>query len=379
MPQKIKRWPILYKKAKNGKIQQWEIWTSGSTIKTRAGQVGGKLTESSDPILEGKNIGRSNETTPEEQAIAEAQSKYQKKLDQGHIFNMEDALEDKVSDSVGGGFFPMLAHSYDKRGKEIKFPCYIQPKLDGLRAPYENGFFSRSRKPFKTMKHLHDELIAAGLEDVQLDGELYHHELRNDFEEIVSAIKRASSENPNTQKVQYHIYDTPMNADFSLRLDKLRQIFKGRIGNSTKIKLVETRLVRDKDEMMKVYADFMEQGYEGAMVRNMSGAYEYDSRSINLQKLKVFEDDEFEITGIEEGRGALKGHVGAFILAVDDDYGRRLFRAKMKGTGITKFLKECFEDSSLWQGKWMRVQYQGWTRKEALPRFPVAMGMREAE
>jgi ATP-dependent DNA ligase len=129
---------------------------------------------------------------------------------------------------------------------------------------------------------------------------------------------------------------------------------------------------------MRAYEDFMEQGYEGAMIRNAEGDYEH-RRSYNLQKLKKFQDAEFEVIGISEGRGSLAGHAAAFVCRIDDSHGKRTFEAKLKGKNVTAFLKKCFEDHSLWEGKWLKVQFQGWTRKNRVPRFPVGLHFRDAE
>ena len=109
------------------------------------------------------------------------------------------------------------------------------------------------------------------------------------------------------------------------------------------------------------------------MVRNVHSLY-VNKRSYDLQKVKDFSDEDFVIVGVEEGRGKLAGHVGAFICKTDDG---KQFLAKMSGE--TSRLKEYFENHSLWEGKKLTVQFQGLTGAEKVPRFPVGKAIRDYE
>jgi len=725
------RWPPLYKKAKDGKITEWNVWVTGKTIYTTSGVVGQKMRETKDVVPAGKNIGRRNETTAHEQAVLEAQAKVDKKIDNGYVWEKESALEGKVEKQVAGGFYPMLAFAYDKHGAKIQYPCYVQPKYDGCvsgetildtdRGPmriddivfnrldvkvrsynvkskkeeyrkvvnwfdngmeenkrwmrirlsrsqyinctenhkiytdsgwkradqltsddrvlgnafadkrksrllgtllgdssltfekrgnsskhvrllvssvkrdfldfklkvlgftgvgvrsvtsgygskmftssanmlgvdfpkdllyytegdlkgkrrkvsakellrhftpeslalliaddgslsYNNGnkntpllaihtegwdipqiedfislfekrfkctprqnlnskvidgsgifltfntkdtlylmnlvrdlvvpgneykfyfnyssdgwddsghtefrecaiersrncpprrkfdievegnhnyfannilvhncravaiegkFFSRMRKPFPVIKHLQEEIEKhPSLLELPLDGELYHHDLKEDFELIVSAIKREKEPSPLTQSIQYHVYDLNIPGHYHERLETIERL-KSTI-KSKAIKFVETRLVKNEREMRAAYEDFMEQGYEGAMLRNVHGQYEC-RRSYNLQKVKEFQDTEFRIVDIQEGRGALQGCVGAFVCEMQET--KATFNVKLKGKDVTALLRRCFTDHSLWKSRWITVQHQGFT-KNGLPRFPVGVRLRGAE
>lgn len=111
--------PTLYKKTATGADQEWTIWTEGNVIVTRWGQVGGAIQETRDVIETGKNIGRSNETTPEQQAVAEAQSQWEKKLKKGYVQNLEDARAGKVDSIIEGGITPMLAEKFDEQEHKL--------------------------------------------------------------------------------------------------------------------------------------------------------------------------------------------------------------------------------------------------------------------
>lgn len=370
---KAMKLPTLFKKTSVGKIQEWTISVSGATIVTRFGQTGGKIQEARDEVKEGKNVGRSNETSPKQQAEAEAQSQWEKKLKKGYVKNQEDAQEGKVDDVIEGGYFPMLAHKYSERGDEITFPAYLQPKFDGHRCcgviqAGESSLWSRSRKPINSMPHIQEELDALGEEDLLVDGELYHHEYRNRFEELSHFI-RQQEPIEGCEVVQYHIYDLNLDCSFAKRLDLMRKL-AGRVGYDGDIlRFVETIEVANEDEMFQAFRHFRNQGYEGAMVRNANGHYislPPPKRSPDLQKVKEFDDDEFEVIGVEEGRGKMEG-LAIFICKTKKG---TPFNVKMEGP--LEELAKYFKNPEKYIGKMLTVRYQGLTNKNKVPRFPVA-------
>ena len=195
----------LYKKTSSGKVQLWEnkvkaLGDGTYAIVTTHGEVNGKLQTEQDVIKAGKNIGKANETSVRDQAIAEAQAKYEKQMKKGYVESLEDAQAGKVDKTViTGGAFPMLAQSYAKHADKIAWPCYVQKKLDGCRciAVIKNGkatLWTRTRKPINSMPH-----IIAALEHnfrghtVTLDGELYAHSFHNNFEGLMKEISSFSS------------------------------------------------------------------------------------------------------------------------------------------------------------------------------------------
>lgn len=374
----MKKSKILYRKNSSGKLQQWQIWVEDTTIHVEHGQVDGKLQHTQDTIASGKNEGRSNETSIQGQALSEAKSKFIKMKKKGYVTSIESALAGEVDSVIEGGIIPMLAQSYKKK---MIFPVYIQPKLDGIRALHtgEGNIWSRTRKAINSLPHIQKELNKY-FDENEADGECYNHDLKDDFEKITSAVTTKKGVADHHELVQYHIYDMPIpGITFTDRQLMLEGIFENIPGNSPLI-LVPTRLVHSQEELMKAYEDFMEDGYEGAMARDPESMYENPStsyRSKNLQKIKVMEDAEFKIVGMAEGRGKLKGHVGRFIFEIKDEHGTRTFKAKPSGK--TEMLKKYFEDHSLWKEKWMTVQFQGYTKKENKPRFPVALRFRNRE
>lgn len=126
------QYPTLYKKTSKNKIEMWQVYTNKNIITTKFGQVGGKIQVTNDIILEGKNLGKINETTPVQQASLEAQALWTKKKKKGYVESLDDAEAGKVDTNIiKGGVPPMLAHKFRDHSKKISHPCYGQPKLDG--------------------------------------------------------------------------------------------------------------------------------------------------------------------------------------------------------------------------------------------------------
>jgi DNA ligase-1 len=362
--------PKLYKKTSTGATQYWEVEVRGSKIKVNYGQVGGKEQTTEETIDEGKNLGKANETTPVKQAELEATSLWEKKKKRGYTESVDDAKSGKVDKIIEGGVFPMLAHEFSKQGHKIKYPCWVQPKLDGHRCTSnkEGTLWSRTRKLITGVPHINQEIRYQKLDANLLDGELYNHDYHDNFETLSHFIRQ---ENPieGHKVVQYHIYDIVMEGPFSRRLDWLVMNIPEK--NSI-LKLVETKLVLNEEELIDTFEEFLSQGYEGAIVRNTDGLYEH-KRSYNLQKIKEFMDSEYLIIGVEEGRGKMAGKA-IFVCQTED---KTLFKVRMKGNmdALRKFLT----NSQLWEGRQLTVQYQGLTGKNNVPRFPVGLRIRDPE
>lgn len=380
------KFPVLYKKTSTGAIQKWAIVAIGPVIngwgliEVEHGQVDGKIQKTEDYIKEGKNVGKKNETNPTQQAQAEAKAQWEKKKKKGYVESISDAQGGKLDALITGGIEPMLAHKFADQAHKIKYPAYVQPKLDGIRcvAIVKNGectLWSRTRKPIKSCPHIVQELEAAfENRDIVLDGELYNHDFKSNFEHIVHLV-RQDKPDPKHTDVQYHVYDViedslcgPLFEDRTENLDIIFAAYE-----FYGIIQVETDHVDSEDQVMDFFDKFRKQGYEGAMLRNSASKY-VNKRSYDLQKVKEFDDGEFSIVGIDEGRGKLTGHVGAFRCRMDNG---SEFLAKMSGD--TKRLRDYFTNHSLWRDKKLTVKFQGLTGKEGVPRFPVGIEIRDYE
>lgn len=373
--------PKLFKKTSTGAIQFWRIRVQdaedAALLHTEFGQVDTPNPQlTTDRITQGKNLGKKNETSRLQQAHAEAKAKWEKQKKNGYVDSLEAAEAEQLDDLIAGGIVPMLAHNFTDHSHKIAFPAYVQPKLDGVRctAMVRDGIctlWTRTRKPITSVPHIVAEIEAAFPgQTILLDGELYNHALKHDFELLVSLIRQ---ETPHLDHkiVQYHVYDVP---DPSLTWRDRWTLLQNYFNTSFEsLRLVETMVCMEQFDVPAFLKLFKYQGYEGCMLRNPDAFY-VNKRSYDLQKVKEFDDAEFDIIGISEGRGKLLGHVGAFVC--QDTEGNQ-FEAKMSGT--LDRLRDYWIDHALWQGKKLTVQYQGITNKSKVPRFPVGLAIRDYE
>lgn len=366
--------PTLYKKASGGAIQEWTVRADDNVIVTRWGQVGGSIQETRDVIKEGKNAGKKNATTPIQQAQLEAEALWTKKKKKGYVATLKAAQAGKVDKIIEGGVNPMLAHKFSEQAKKISFPAFVQPKFDGHRciAMIVDGkatLWTRTRKPITGLPHIIAALEEIGklVPNITLDGELYNHDYRERFEELSSFIRTPEPKDGH-EVVQYHIYDV-VNEEPQYKRTQQIAFLASSVGLKKCLVPVETREVASKEEMDEAFGEFMEAGYEGLMVRNTAGMY-VGKRSYDLQKVKEFDDAEFKVTAVEEGRGKLAGKA-IFVL----EHEGRPFRAKMKGKleDLAKYVK----DPSLAVGKMLTVRYFGISNANQVPRFPVGIRFRE--
>ena len=384
--------PKLYKLTSSKKIQVWEISTEDNKIIVIQGQLEGKKQYYEETIKKGKNIGRANETTVEEQAEMEAKSKWEHKHNKDYHLSIEDCkLKKKIANN--GGYLPMLAQSFNKHAtRHLKYPCYIQPKLDGLRCIATKvkkvvKLWFRSGKEITTMPHIVKDLQKIMVDGDIFDGELYAH--GEDFNTFTGAIRANKNLNSEvTEKIKYHIYDFPRIENLKEHnpyIYRLERFEKLTIPSS--IVKVKTIQVLNFEQAMEFYKEYIEEGYEGIMFRNIDMPYE-QKRSYNLLKYKEFIDDEFIIIGIEEGKGVLVGHVGAFICRIEPSrvlndiggkeviFGAKAGQVKAKMEGKFEYLKYLYEHQEECIGKPLTIKYQNLS-KDSVPRFPVGKTIRD--
>lgn len=358
----------LYGKAKTGKIKEWSVFVEKingdcSLLEIEHGYQDGKKQVDTRYIMEGKNLGKKNETTPYEQAVFEAKSLINKKLDENYATSINN-----IPSNSGGMFLPMLAHSYDKHSKKINFPCWVQPKLDGVRmlVKKENGkvfLWSRKAKEILTLSSIKKELDSILEEGDCLDGEVYCHGW--DFQRIISAVKK---EGLDTELLEYHVYDSPhLTKVFEDRF--VNSSLKEKINSSKRIVWVDTVMVSDLEELTKNEVSCISKSYEGLMARNKKSLYKYKNRSYDLQKVKRFEDEEFKIIGGKEGTGREEGLV---VFRCVNEAGLP-FDVRPKGTQEQR--AEWFNNLNNFIGENLTVKFQGRT-SDGIPRFPVGLRIR---
>lgn len=373
----MKTFPTLYKKTSTGATQMWSIGVDANTIIVNFGQVDGKIQRTEEVIKDGKNIGRANETTPAEQALAEATAKWEGKIKKGYV---EDVSRAEAGEKdIDGGYDCMLAHKFEDHGHKIKYPAFIQPKLNGHRclALIKDGvatLWSRTRKPITSCPHIIAELqLLYPTGTHQVDGELYNHAYKDNFEELASLIRNETPQ-PKHTEVQYHIYDLANDKTFDKRIEEIIHGMKHYDNDVSHellkyLKPVETHEAQDESQMMFIFEHYLKLGYEGAMARNGNSKY-VGKRSYDLQKIKEFQDADYPIIGIEEGRGSYAG-CGIFQCKADNG---EIFSVKMRGP--KERLQLFLQDNSTWVGKVLVVKYQ-YISKYGIPIFPVGERFKE--
>jgi DNA ligase-1 len=232
---------------------------------------------------------------------------------------------------------PMLAQNVGdySRIKDGNWPLYLQPKLDGVRCLIQREgddmafaikAYSRTGKEWKNIDHILEELIPffTKYPNVILDGELYNHDLKDDFEKIISLVRKtkptAKDRVESTEMVQFHCYDTVMeHMDFQGRNKFIHDNF-GAFGkqNCNTVISVYSMMVFNTEEVEAFHESYLEKGYEGSILRK-NEPYEC-KRSWTLMKVKDFSDAEATITGYEIGKGKREGTLGKFMMT--DDYGK---------------------------------------------------------
>lgn len=374
----MKKFPELYKQNNTGKIQFWHIAVTQSqgrgVITTTFGQYGtDKPQRTQDFISAGKNIGRSNETSVIKQAKSQAKSKWESQLKRGYVESYKDAEKGKLDKIIKGGIVPMTCHTYKDHKKKIKFPCDAQPKYDGHRciAIVRKGkctLWSRSRKQIFSCPHI-VKALEKRFRNITLDGELYNHKYRRNFEQLMKLI-RPQKPVKGHKKIQFHIFDIVANNHWTERLEELNDC-ENKCEDSKCLHFAETLPIKDEKGITNRMKRFLAMGYEGMILRNRKGTY-LNTRSYDVLKHKEMRDAEFKCVGIQEGKGKLRGHVGSFICV--NKKGTK-FKAKMEGAH--GFLKKCYKNHKLWANKMLTVKYQDLTGKNKVPRFPIAIRFRE--
>lgn len=352
----------LYGLNKNGGYKIWKIWTDGSVLCIEHGSEGGKQQRKTETV-QGKNIGRSNETTPEQQAELEAMSRYRKQIDKGYREDKEDLKELDI--------LPMLAADYLKQGHRIKYPCFGSPKLDGVRClairhADRVELKSRGGKEY-LVPHIQDQLLPIMKVGDVWDGELYIH--GKYLEEIVSAVKKW---NDNTPDIEFIIFDMVKNESYENRLISMQALHRYTLScvEAPSIDVIEFCEIQDERHMKEKHKEYVSRGYEGIMLRNHGGVYESGKRSADLQKYKEFFDEEFQIVDVAKDRN------GNGVLVVWDHVAGTHFDVCY---GDFEERKRQLHNPEEYKGKALTVKYQTRYKDSRLPQFPCGVRIRKGE
>lgn len=368
--EKVKSYPMLYKRDTAGRVRVWYmelgIMLSEGAYRTVSGLEDGKQVTSTWRVAHAKNIGKVNSTDSHTQAEKEIDAQYTIRLESGYF-----SSKDKIGEY--SKFEPMLAHDFAKLKTPIDFEeqkIYSQPKLDGIRCiARADGLWTRAGKELVSIPHINKELekVFAEFPDIIIDGELYNHDLKDDFNKITSLVRKTkptiTDHIESKQIVQYHVYDMYDTIEYDAKFDARNKRLQATVKDCDYVVSVPTVWAMAESHCNDLYADYMQSGYEGQMVR-LNNVYE-KKRSKGLLKRKEFITEEFCVKSVEEGQGNWSGHVKRFVITLP---GGRTCGAGVRGkAGV---LKELFDSGKT--PDWATLRYFSLT-PDGVPRFPVVI------
>ena len=403
----------LYKRDKKGKVRAWSIEHDAVSYWTISGiHPDGKMTKTAPTFVEQKNVGKANETSLEQQVLNEVASKIQYQIDHGFTYEIP-AEEREFAVSLADKYVDRL-----EKGK-LEFPYVVEPKLDGVRCYIKlvDGkvtMWSRGNKEFKSVPHLAENRFIIEFfkkyPDAILDGELYNHTLKNDFNKIVSLVKKTKPTVEDLEEskkiVEYHCFDSyyPSEPDLNYVERKVNVgevisdirgtdvLFKETYVSCEEVKIVGLMCIQRKDneeigwwlnvvqteEKADEYLEMqLWRGYEGIMLKKFDVPY-FFGRSFDMLKYKRFKDAEYKIVDIEDGKGNKKGKATA-VICVDEN--GTDFKAGV--TGTEEFAAEMFANKEAYIGKVATIKYQELTPvkdgKGGVPRFGKMTSIRDYE
>ncbi len=343
----------LYKRSTTGKISFWEIEVEENKFRTTSGFTDGLKVTSEWTICEGKSYNSSNE-----QALKQAKAIHKKKIELGAFEKIED-IDNPVK------FSPMLAKDWNDYKDDIKYPIYSQAKLDGIRCCCTiRGMFTRNGKEIISAPHIFKSLkpLFEQNPDLILDGELYCDKLKNDFNKIISCVRKTKPTQEDLEEsekfIEYWIYDVPSEiTNFSDRSIYLQNLILPKY-----CKLLNTWMCHNEEEVKELFESYIALEYEGQILR-LDLPYE-NKRSKALLKDKDMVTDEFIILSVNEGIGKLSNKVGTFTFKTKDGV---KFDSSINGSH--EFLSDLWKRKDELVGKEATVRYFNKTEDGSL-RFP---------
>ena len=272
----------------------------------------------------------------------------------------------------------MLANKYKDRGeKYMELPFAVSRKLDGIRMITKNDgdnvvLLSRLGKEFNWMDGIRHQIkttLDKLIWDINLDGELYSHDLP--FNVISGIVRQKNKKSPIEDQLEYWIFDIADDTiTYTERMNKLKVFEKeyNKLFKKGNLRFEYYDVVKDHSNIQELHDKYVEEGFEGLMTRNLDSKYIFKHRSNDLLKYKNFEDEEFEIVNFKIGKGTEQG---AIIFACK--IGEHVFDVRPRGS-IEKRVEDAKRGKEF-IGKQLTVRYQKDSRdlENTLPRFPVGI------
>lgn len=360
---KTKVWPVLFGKDSKGKLREWRISTEFEMVVMEYGLLEGKKARKEIPC-EAKNVGRANATTPVEQAVVEAEAKWVKQKKSGYFETQAEALAYTPKN-------PMLAKDYKDHKAKVTYPCYLQPKLNGVRMLTEKvgNTWSKSGEPMAYPAgwvHLTAYAEATG----GLDGELFAGLRGLSLQEINSA---RQNDNEDTQKLRYYVYDIPRpGIPFKERVELMKLYV---VAAPPEVVFVESFLVHSEEEGDALYQKWVDEGHEGAVYRSLEGEYEFERRSEHLIKRKPRPTAEGRIVKV------VKDRIGQGLCTVECLNGEQkgqLVDMLMLKKAVDGMNARLYESALTLVGKTIEYAYEELS-DSLIPTKPVGERLREVD
>jgi DNA ligase-1 len=364
--------PRLYAKSKTGAIKEWVVTVSGSTIIVMHGQKDGKMTAQVTEVKEGKNLGKANETTTEQQALLEAQSKWNKQVKKDYRERVED---------IPTSTLPPLAKKYQDASAALGKVWDVLCKKNGVRctAFYDNGnvrFQSRGGEDYPVIQEIADELyhkVWQSWPDMVIDFELYCHGMF--LEDITAAVKKHKA---NTKRINAYVFDI-------YNPDKPEMVWEDRyleyrclIGDvNDRVYAIRAETVGGSGahcRMITLHDEFVANKYEGVVCRKHGSVFVFGHRTSDFQKYKVPLDEEFKVIRIDIDKNGCAVPICYIDNQVDPK--RTEFKAPLVGT--REYQQEIAQNPDNYIGKHLKVVFESYT-KYGLPGKPKGHVFREVD
>lgn len=317
-------------------------------------KIGGKVNPTTPTeVKAGKNIGKANATNVFTQALRDALSRYNKQLNKVEFVYPP----------------PMLSEKFKEQKANIEYPVYLQRKYNGIRVVFTRSndkiiAYSRRQNLFVGLNYLKEELekVLTENDGLYIDGEVYEHNVP--LQEISGATRK------ETDKAKYsymaydcfhkfadnNINDPTLYVERKKFLDSLFDKYQ-----FTYTKNVDTVVANNEEEVEQIYDRFVEEGYEGAMVR-LNKDYEFSLRekhSRKLLKMKPLFDAEYEIVDWSTGD---KGKASDMLMIICKTESGTTFPVTPsvdhdRRRELVKLMQDTDEFEKNWKGKKLIVYY----------------------
>jgi len=359
----------LYKVSVRGTTQVIDMQISGDTYTRSWGQLDGKMQIKSTTATP-KNLGRSNATTAEEQALLEAKAVWVKKQKANYSTSPEAPIT---------ALLPMKVNEYKKHLKKVATKVFTSPKLNGVNCEFRllgDGnleLLSRGGEQYAIPPHLEAQakMLLDILGTTAINGEMYVH--GEYLQDIMAAVKK---HNDLTPKLSFHVFDFPtVEGDYTTRCTKMYSINDHKQFDAPNFPFVPVWIARSPEEIEDQYEQVMAAGYEGLVIRNPGGLYKYNTRSLDVFKYKKTMDGEYITTSFELDKNSHP----VFTCLVDPTKpisGENTFSVKLKGTDEARLAMAKLASTLI--GEPLKIEYE-MLSKAGKPQKPVGIMFRRID